>query len=76
MQRNTINHVYTVGRVAEDLGIDEDLVHELTLGFDPEDGVIWVYGVNDDTIVALTNEGVEEIQRLLEEYNCARQSSS
>ena len=38
MQRNKVHHVHTVGRVARDLGVDEDLVHELTLGLEPEDG--------------------------------------
>jgi hypothetical protein len=70
MQRNKVHHVHTVGRVAKDLGVDEDLIHELTLGLEPEDGVIWVYGVDDDDgILAFTDEGVEEVQLLLEEYN-------
>jgi hypothetical protein len=70
MQRNKVHHVHTVGRVAKDLGLDEDLIHELTLGLEPEDGVIWVYGVDDDDgILAFTDEGVEEVQLLLEEYN-------
>jgi hypothetical protein len=30
MQRNKVHHVHTVGRVAKDLGVDEDLIHELT----------------------------------------------
>ena len=70
MQRNKVHHVYTVERVAKDLGVDEDLIHDLTLGLEPEDGVIWVYGVDDDDgTLAFTNEGVEEVQLLLEEYN-------
>ena len=69
MQRNKVHHVYTVERVAKDLGVSEDLIHELTLGLDPEDGVIWVYGVNDDDgTLAFTDDGVEEIELLLEEY--------
>ena len=77
MQRNKVHHVHTVGCVAKDLGVDEDLIHELTLGLEPEDGVIWVYGVdNDDGILAFTDEGVEEVQLLLEEYNRVRPSKS
>jgi len=49
MQRNKVHHVHTVGRVARDLGVDEDLIHELTLGLEPEDGIIWVYGVETTT---------------------------
>ena len=48
MQRNKVHHVHTVQRVAKDLGIDEGLIHELTLGLEPEDGVIRVYSVDDD----------------------------
>ncbi len=77
MQRNKVHHVHTVGRVAKDLGVDEDLIHELTLGLEPEDGVIWVYGVDDDNgILAFTDEGVEEVQLLLEEYNRVAPSDS
>ena len=69
MQRNKVHHVYTVQLVAKRLGVDEDLIHELTVGLEPEDGVIWVYGVDDDDgIIAFTDEGVEEVSLLLEEY--------
>lgn len=73
MQRNKVHHVHTVGRVARDLGVDEDLIHELTLGLEPEDGIIWVYGVDDDDgTLAFTDQGVEEVQLLLEEDNRVR----
>ncbi|RWD49158.1 MAG: hypothetical protein EOS75_32965, partial [Mesorhizobium sp.] len=43
---------------------------DLTLGLEPEDGVIWVYGANDDDgILAFTDEGIEEVKLLLEEYH-------
>ncbi|MER8983398.1 hypothetical protein, partial [Mesorhizobium sp. M0870] len=48
MQRNKVHHVYTGERVARDLGVSEALIQDLTLGLEPEDGVIWVYGANDD----------------------------
>ena len=31
------------------------------------DGMIWVYGVDDDAILAFTDEGIEEVQQLLDE---------
>jgi hypothetical protein len=66
MQCNKVHHIHTVGRVAKNLGVDEDLIHDLTLGLEPEDSVIWVYGVDDgDGTVALTDEGVAEVERLL-----------
>ncbi|MER8524187.1 hypothetical protein [Mesorhizobium sp. M0220] len=70
MQRNKVHHVYTVDRVARDLGVSEALIQDLTLGLEPEDGVIWVYGANDDgAILAFTDEGIEEVKLLLEEYH-------
>ena len=77
MQRNKVHHVYTVGRVAKDLGVSEDLIHELTPGLEPEDGVIWIYGVDyDDQTLAFTNEGVEEVRLLLAEYSRITQSKA
>ncbi|WP_367144640.1 hypothetical protein [Mesorhizobium sp.] len=70
MQRNKVHHVYTVERVARDLGVSEALIHDLTLGLEPEDGVILVYGANDDDgILAFTDDGIEEVKLLLEEYH-------
>jgi hypothetical protein len=70
MPRNKVHHVYTVQRVAKELGVGEDLIRDLSLGLEPEDGVIWVYGVDyDDQTLAFTNEGVEEVRLLIEEYN-------
>ena len=69
MQRNKVHHVYTAQLVAKRLGVDEDLIHELTVGLEPEDGVIWVYGIDDDDgTIAFTDEGVEEVRLILEEY--------
>ncbi len=70
MPRNKVHHVYTAQHVAKELGVSEDLIHELAVGLEPEDGVIWVYGVDyDDQTLAFTSEGVEEVRLLLEQYN-------
>ena len=53
---------------SKDLGVDEDLIHDITLGLEPEDGVIWVYGLDNNGILAFTDDGIEEVQRLLDEY--------
>jgi hypothetical protein len=75
--RNKVHHVRAVARVAKDLGVDEHLIHELTLGLEPEDGVIWVYGLGDDDgILAFTDEDVEEIRLILQECNRVRSSKS
>jgi hypothetical protein len=68
-QRNKVYSVTTIDQVAKDMGVDVDLRHDITLGMDREDGVIWVYGlVADDAVMAFTDEGVEEIKNLLEIY--------
>ena len=56
--------------MAKQLGVDEDLVHNLSLGLEPEDGVIWVYGPDDnDGVLAFTDDGIQEVQLLLAEHN-------
>jgi hypothetical protein len=68
-QRNKVHHVWTVAVVARDLGVDEDLIQELTLALEPEDGVIWVYDVDsEDGTLAFTDEGIEEVRLLLAEH--------
>ena len=67
-QRNRVHHVHTVAYVASQLGVGEDLIHDLTLGLEPEDGVIWVYGIDDDGVLAFTDDGIEEIRLILMEY--------
>ena len=72
LQRNKIHHVYTAQLVATRLGVDENLIHELTIGLEPEDGVIWVYGVDDDDgTLAFTDDGIEEVRLLLDEFSRA-----
>jgi hypothetical protein len=68
-QRNKVYSVTTVDQVAKDLHIDVDRLHDITLGMNREDGVIWVYGLlADDAVMAFTYEGIEEIENLLEIY--------
>jgi hypothetical protein len=66
MQRNKIYAVTVIATVAQDLGVDEDFLQDISLGMDSEDGVIWVYGIGEDGIKAFTDVGVEELKNLLE----------
>mgnify|MGYP001184983604 CR=1 FL=1 len=34
-------------------------------GMDPEDGVIWVYGIGDDQVMAFTDFGIENLIELI-----------
>lgn len=61
-----ITHVFTIARVAEMLGEHEDLLHQICIDMEPEDGVIQVYGADDDGITAFTDFGVETLRELLQ----------
>jgi len=66
MHVNKVNHVTTVERVAERLRESVDIIHHVALEMDTEDGVIWVYGVGDDGVLAFTDFGIEILVELIE----------
>jgi hypothetical protein len=43
-----ISHVFTVARVAEMLGENEDWLRHISTNMDPEEGHLWVIGVGED----------------------------
>ncbi|WP_338025262.1 hypothetical protein [Bradyrhizobium yuanmingense] len=58
MHVNKVYAVFTVARLAKDPGEDEDWLWDVANGMDTEDGVIWVYGI-DDQVMAFTDFGIE-----------------
>lgn len=64
-----ITHVFTIARVAEMIHEDEDRLHEISIEMEPEEGVIRVYGIDDDGITAFTAFGVENLRELLQIHN-------
>ena len=60
---NKVHHVTT--RVAETLGEYEDWLHDVANEMDVEDGVIWVYGVGEDGVMAFTDFGIETLTELI-----------
>jgi hypothetical protein len=68
MHVNKVHSVTTIGRVAKDLGEDEDWLWDVANGMDPEDGVIWVYGVGEDGVMAFTDFGIETLMELIRMY--------
>ncbi|MDR7232840.1 hypothetical protein J2X45_003956 [Caulobacter sp. BE264] len=74
MQRNKVYAVTVIAAVAQELGVDEDLLHDISIGMEPEDGVIRVYGLGEDSITAFTRDGVEALKALLEAYRQDHQS--
>jgi hypothetical protein len=65
MQTNKVHHVTTIARVAQELGEDENWLADIALEMEPEDGVIWVYGPDDDTTMAFTDFGIEQLKELI-----------
>lgn len=65
MHVNKVHHVTTITRVAETLGEDEDWLHDVANEMDVEDGVIWVYGVGEDSVMAFTDFGIETLTELI-----------
>jgi hypothetical protein len=63
-----ISYVFTIGRVAEMLGENEDWLQEISVEMDPEDGRLTVYGVGDETITAFTDRGVENLTEIVKIY--------
>ena len=65
---NKVHHVHTIARVAEMLGEDEDWLSDVANEMDQEGGLIWVYGLSDDGVMAFTDFGIETLTGLIEIY--------
>jgi hypothetical protein len=76
MHVNKVHRVMTIDRVAADLGEDVEWLHELSLGLDTEDGVIWVYGTGDDQVMAFTDYGIETLVELIKEHRKQARSNT
>ena len=66
MQLNKVYSVKTIDRVAAELGETVDRIFDLAIDMETEDGVIWVYGPGDDSVIAFTPLGIENLQELIE----------
>jgi hypothetical protein len=68
MHVNKVHHVTTITRVAEDLGEDENGLRDVANEMEIEDGVIWVYGIGEDGVLAFTDFGIENLIELIRIY--------
>jgi hypothetical protein len=59
------SYVFTISRVAELLGEDEDWLREIAMDMEPEDGCLTVYGLDDMSTIAFTRFGIECLQELV-----------
>ena len=66
MQLNKVHSVKTIDRVAAELGETADRIFDLAIDMEPEDGVIWVYGLGEDTVMAFFAFGIENLREIIE----------
>ena len=57
--------MFTISRVAEMLGEDEDWLWEIAINMEPEDGCLTIYGSSDMSTTALTRFGIECLRDLV-----------
>jgi hypothetical protein len=60
--------VFTISRAAEILGEDEELLRDLALEMEPEDGCLTVYETDDRSTTAFTPDGLEYLRQLVIEH--------
>jgi hypothetical protein len=63
---NKVHHVHTIARVAEMLGEDENWLCDVANEMDQEDGLIWVYGPGEESVMAFTDFGIETLTGIIE----------
>ena len=56
---------YTIARAAELLGEDEELLWEVAMELEPEDGCLWIHGIDDQQTLAFTPRGMESLRELI-----------
>jgi hypothetical protein len=60
-----ISFVFTIARVAEMLGEDEEWLREISINMDPEEGHLWVIGTGEDECPAFTEYGLECLRQII-----------
>jgi len=61
-----VHSVKTIERVAAELGETVDRIFDIAINMETEDGVIGVYGLRDESIIAFTTFGIENLRDLIE----------
>jgi hypothetical protein len=59
------SYVFTIARVATLLGEPEELLQDLAMDMEPEDGCLSVLDLDDVSTVAFTPQGIENLKELL-----------
>ena len=66
-----ISAVFTISYVANLLGEDEDWLHDLSIGMEPEDGSLWVHGVGEDGVPAFTRDAINNLRQIIADERAA-----
>lgn len=66
MPLNKVHSVKTIDRVAASLGETVDRIFDPAVDMETEDGVIWVDGPGNDSVIAFTPFGIENLPELIE----------
>ncbi len=56
---------FTIARVAELLGENEEALLELADQLEPEDGCLWIYDTDDRATLGFTMRGIESLKELI-----------
>lgn len=62
------SYVFTIARVAEMLGEDEEWLQTIADDMEPEDGCLRVCGTDDISTTAFTPLGIESLKELMPMY--------
>ena len=65
MHVNKVSRVRTIDPVAKDLGEDVDFLFDVAIEMEPEDGLIWVLSLGDESVMAFTDVGVDSLVELI-----------
>ncbi len=57
----------TIDLIAEMINEDPDLLRQISVEMEPEDGCVTIYGKNDESIIAFSDFGIEILVNLLKE---------
>jgi hypothetical protein len=58
-------YVFTIGRVAKLLGKDEELLADIGITMDPEEGRLYVLDADHVATMAFTDRGIENLNELM-----------
>jgi hypothetical protein len=68
------SHVITIGRAAELLGEDEELLWDVATDMEPERGCLWIHDIDHHETIAFTSDGIDYLREMLPQYKQNRSS--